>query len=324
MQAVAALKRWLFRLHGPEPAPIVLTQRRVFVLPTPAGLLYAVSLAVMLLGSINYNLSLGYALVFLLAGLGVVALLHTFRNLAQLEISPGRTEPVFAGENAYFGLSLRNRRGEGRYALALGLDGGATVGTDVPDGSGAVRLPLAARRRGWLHPGRVTLETRYPLGLVRAWSYVEPDMRCLVYPAPEADAPPLPPAGAGEAGGLRSGKGAEDFSGLRGHQPTDSPRHVAWKAVMRQGDVGPLLTKQFTGQAAAQLWLDWDMLPAQLGVEARLSRLARWLIEAQAAGLACGLRMPGQELPPAEGELHFQACLETLALYGEEKDPASA
>lgn len=319
MEAAAAFKRWLFRLRGPEPAPIVLTQRRVFVLPTRAGLVYALCLFVMLLGSINYNLSLGYALTFLLAGLGVVALLHTFRNLAQLEISPGRAEPVFAGETAHFGLSLRNTRNDGRYALALRLDGGRSVAVDVPErGIAAVLLPFAATRRGWLRPGRVTLETRYPLGLVRAWSYAEPDMRCLVYPAPELNAPPLPPAGVGESGGLRSGKGAEDFFGLRSHQPADPPRHIAWKAVVRQGGIGPLLTKQFAGASAAQLWLDWNELSPALGTEARLSRLSGWLVEAQAEGLAFGLRLPGKELPPAQGERHFHACLEALALHGQD------
>ena len=318
MDATLAFKRWLFRLRGPEPAPILLTQRRVFVLPTRPGLLYAASLGVMLVGAINYNLSLGYALVFLLAGLGVVAILHTFRNLVQLEISPGRAEPVFAGETAHFGLSLFNRRLDGRYALMLHLGDDRTVAVDIAEqGAATVQLPLAAIRRGWLHPGRITLETRYPLGLVRAWSYIEPDMRCLVYPAPEPDAPPLPPAGAGESGGLRSGRGTEDFSGLRGHQPADPPRHIAWKAVVRQGGIGPLLTKQFAGASAARLWLDWNDLPPTLGTEARLSRLTRWLIVAESEGLTFGLRIPGKEIPPGQGGRHFQSCLEALALYGE-------
>lgn len=320
MDAAQALKRWLFKLRGTEPAPIVLTQRRVFVLPTRPGLLYAASLGVMFLGAINYNLSLGYALIFLLAGLGAVTILHTFRNLVQLEISPGRAEPVFAGETAHFGLSLFNRRGDGRHALLLHLGDNAGVATDVAGHAAAtVQLPLATLRRGWLRPGRVTLETRYPLGLIRAWSYAEPDMRCLVYPAPEPDAPPLPLTGAGESGGLRSGRGTEDFSGLRGHQPADPPRHIAWKAVVRQGGIGPLLTKQFAGASAALLWLDWHELPPNLGTEARLSRLTRWLIDAQAQGLGYGLRLPGREIAPSQGERHFHACLEALALYGQEQ-----
>ena len=314
MQAVASFKRWLFRLYGPEAAPIVLTQRRVYVLPTGAGLTYAASLGLMLIGAINYNLSLGYALIFLLAGLGLTALLHTFRNLVQIEISPGRAEPVFAGDMAHFGLQLLNRRKLGRFAISLNLAGGEAVSTDLEaDTATPVNLPLPAGRRGWLRPGRVTLQTRYPLCLVRAWSYVEPDMRCLVYPRPEASAPPLPLSVTGESGGSRTGKGTEDFSGLRTHQPADSPRHVAWKAVARGQ---PLLTKQFTGASTAQVWLDWNELPPDLGVEARLSRLTRWLLDAHAQGLSYGLCLPGRKIPLDQGTRQFQDCLEALALHG--------
>lgn len=315
MQAVASFKRWLFRLYGPEAAPIVLTQRRVYVLPTRAGLAYAAALGLMLIGAINYNLSLGYALIFLLAGLGLVTLLHTFRNLVQIEISPGRVEPVFAGDKAHFGLRLLNRRKQERFAISLNFAGGEAVSTDLaPDAATSINLPLTASRRGWMRPGRITLETRYPLCLVRAWSYVEPDMRCLVYPRPEVSPPPLPLSAAGETGGSHSGKGTEDFAGLRTHQPADSPRHVAWKAVAREQ---PLLTKQFTGASSTQVWLDWSELPNELGTEARLSRLTRWLLDAHAQGLAYGLRLPGKKIPLGHGARQFKDCLEALSLYGD-------
>jgi len=315
MQAAASFKRWLFRLYGPETAPIVLTQRRIFVLPSRAGLAYAASIGLMLLGAINYNLSLGYALVFLLTGLGLVALLHTFRNLVQLEISPGRTDPVFAGETAHFGVVLRNRREQDRYAIRSHLGGGTIVLTDVPAAATvSLRLPVTAARRGWFRPGRITLQTGYPLCLIRAWSYIEPDMRCLVYPKPEIDAPPLPFATVGDTNGSRAGKGTEDFSGLRPYTPSDSPRHIAWKAVAREQ---PFLIKQFMGASSAEIWLDWCELPSDLPVEARLSRLTRWLLDAHTAGYAFGLRLGGQEFPPDQGERHFRSCLEALALYGE-------
>jgi len=314
MQAVASFKRWLFRLDGPEAAPILLTQRRIYVLPTGAGLAYAGALGFMLIGAINYNLSLGYALVFLLAGLGLVTLLHTFRNLVQLEISPGRVEPVFAGDQARFGLRFLNRRPAGRLAISLRLSGGDWIRTDLaPDATTAISLPLPAQRRGWLRGGRLTLETRYPLCLVRAWSYAEPDMACLVYPRPESPAPPLPVAATGESGGRHGGMGTEDFSGLRTHQPADSPRHVAWKAVAREQ---PLLTKQFAGASNAQVWLDWHDLPADMPMEARLSRLTRWVLDAHAQGLAYGLDLPGRRIPSGHGSEHFQECLEALALHG--------
>lgn len=313
-QALAAFRRWLFRLHGPEAAPIVLGQRRIFVLPTRAGLAYAATLLLMLVGAINYNLSLGYALIFLLAGLGVAAMLNTFRNLLGLGITPGRTAPVFAGDTARVILHLHNPRRGARHALRLHFPDGPTVTIDVAaEDVATVVLPLPTRRRGWLHPGRLTIETDFPLCLVRAWSYVEPQVRCLVYPRPEAVCPPLPLSPAAAAGGGRGGRSGEDFAGLRPHQPADSPRQVAWKAVAREQ---PLVTKQFAGAAAAPVWLDWDDLPPALDVETRLARLTRWLLQAHEQGLACGLRLPGRTLPPGRGEHHLHQCLEALALYG--------
>lgn len=314
MQTADSFRRWLFRLNGPEAAPIVLGQRRVFVLPTLAGLVYAASLVLMLIGAINYNLSLGYALVFLLAGLGLVTVLHTFRNLVRIDISPGRSEPVYAGERASFSLRLRNPRNSGRYAISLSFRGGDATQTDLPaNETTTVIVSLPSTQRGWLFPGRVMLETRFPLCLIRAWSYVEPEMRCLIYPRPQTDPPPLPHQSFSDSGHKQGDREGEDFSGLRAHQPADSPRHVAWKAVARGQ---PLLTKQFTGANPTRIWLDWSGLPADLGTEARLSRLTRWLIDAHALNLPFGLRLPGKEISPDQGPRHFQECLEALALYG--------
>jgi uncharacterized protein (DUF58 family) len=317
--SVAALRqgfaRWLFRLRGPEPAPIVLGQRRIFVLPTAAGVVFGLTVVLLLIGSINYILSLGFLLTFLLAGLGVVAIVHAFRNLVGLEIAPGRCDPVFAGDTAWFGLLLRNPRPDDRLALRLRAEGGEEVSADAAgERVTDLRLPLATQRRGWQELPRVTLETTFPLGLVRAWSYFQPDLRCLVYPAPERDAPPAPWGDDG-ADGLRSeSRGTEDFAGLRGHQPADPPRHVAWKAVARGS---PLLTKQFAGTATGVLWLDWDRLPAQLDDEARLSRLAAWVLAAHAANAPFGLRLPACELPPAADPAHVERCLRGLALHGQ-------
>lgn len=310
-----AFVRWALRVRSPEPAPILLTQRRVYVLPTRAGLAYAVALGVILLGAMNYNLSLGHALVFLLAGLGIVAILHTFRNLALLSIRPGRCEPVFAGGVARFDLVLDNPRLDARTSLRLFANDAAPVELDIgAQASATATLGVAATRRGWLPLPRVTIETTWPLGLVRAWSYAAPDLNCLVYPAPAAKAPPLPWSGESSKGASRDGRGADDFSGLRGHQDADPPRHVAWKAVARQQD-GPLLTKLFSGAAARQLWLDWDTLAAG-DVEQRLAILARWMIDADSAGLAWGLKMPARRLAPDTGPAHLAAGLRLLALHG--------
>lgn len=307
--------RWALRVRPPEAAPIVLTQRRVYVLPTRAGLAYAAALGVILLGAMNYNLSLGHALVFLLAGLGIVAILHTFRNLAMVSIRPGRSDPVFAGSLARFDLVLENQRPEARTSLRLFFSEGAAVEIDIgPQASTVATLSVFAPRRGWLPMPRVSIETTWPLGLIRAWSYLVPDLKCLVYPTPAAKAPPLPWSGDSSRGSTREGRGADDFSGLRGHQVADPPHHVAWKAVARQQD-GPLLTKMFSGAAARQLWLDWDALPDALDTEQRLSILARWMLDADAAGLAWGLRLPSARLAPDNGPAQLASGLRAAALH---------
>ncbi len=302
-----------FGPRAPEPGTIFLRQNRVYILPTRPGLAFGLALIVMLIGSINYNLSLGYILTFLLASMGLVAILHTFRNLVHLHISSGRVEPVFADETAWFELFIENRSRYERSAIVLWHQRNQTQ-CDVASARGTtVSLPIKAERRGWLAPGRITVDTRFPVGLLRAWSYIQPDMRCLVYPKPDDGLLPLPePTGA--RGEKRvAGGGSDDFAGLRAYQPSDSPRHIHWKAAAREQG---LQTKVFSGRAAAELWLDWNALPADLDIESKLSRLTRWVLAADQDTLRYGLRLPGVELAPDAGEPHRLACLRELALYG--------
>jgi len=308
---------WLFQWSGPQTGQIVLVQRRIFILPSRHGLIYVGALVLMLTGSINYGLSLGFVLTFLLAALGVNCILHTFRNLARLRIAAGRVHPVFAGDLAHFTLIIDNPGALGRYSIGVTQNRRDSVFTDVPArGSAAVGVPVPAVSRGVLRPGRMTLFTRFPLGLCYAWAYADLDVQCVVYPRPEAGRLPLPLPEPNAGSGYAFGSGQEDFSGLRSYHPGDSPRHIAWKAAARgQG----LLTKQFSGRADAELWLDWQATPEALGIEGRLSRLARWIIDANDAALSFGLRLPGVTIAPAPGDAQRERCLEALALF--EVDP---
>lgn len=311
---------WLFQLQGPEHGMIVLVQRRVFILPTRQGLLFAVVLLLMLTGSINYTLGLGYVLTFLLVALGVNAMIHTFRNLANLRVTAGRSHPVFAGSTAHFTVHLENAADTDRYAIGLTRDRKTAEFVDIPARSTVpASIGVPARQRGILRPGRLTLFTRFPLGLYYAWSYLELDMRCLVYPRPASPGLPLPPATASAGAGAVHGRGQEDFSGLRQYHVGDSPRHIAWKAAAR--DQG-LLTKQFSGRADSELWLDWTMLPPAMDVEERLSHLAHWVLDAHDAGIVFGLRLPGKTVDLAAGEAQRERCLEALALYEADKQKA--
>lgn len=311
---------WIFQWRGPVHGTLVLVQRRVFILPTRQGLLFAGVILLMLVGSVNYDLSLGFILSFLLGATGIQSMLHTFRNLANLRISPGRVSPVFAGEIAQFQIRIANPVRVDRYAVAVSRDARVADYVDIPAGGEALATAaVPATQRGWLRPGRLTIFTFFPVGLFRAWSYADLDMYCLVYPAPASPGLPLPPPLAGSGSGGVHGQGQDEFSGLRPYRPGDSPRHIAWKAVARDE---ALLTKQFAGRADAELWLAWEALPPAMDAEARLSQLARWVIEACDRGLAYGLRLPGSVLPVAAGATHRAACLRALALHGIAADHA--
>ena len=316
MRLIAELQRRLFRWRSDGTAPLRLSQRRIFILPTRAGLLFAAALLAMLTGAINHNLALGHALVFLLVGLALTGMVHAFRNLHGLRIAPGRCVPVFAGEVAYFPLHLSNDRNAPRLALDLraGDESRSVTAAVAAHGLSEIAVPVASVRRGWLDLPRTRLATRYPLGLFVAWSYLQPAMRCLIYPQPLATPLPIPQA-TNRSGDHQGDGGQEDFSGFRERQPADSPRHVAWKASARDAGQRPLLVKQFAGGAQSELQLDWALTPDAAAPETRIAILAGWVLAADEEGACYGLRLPGDEIAPDSGEAHRHRCLETLALF---------
>ena len=203
----AALKdqfqRWLFQRRGPETGVIVLGQRRIFILPTRHGLMFAGMLVLMLTGSINYTLSLGFVLTFLLAAMGVNTIVYTFRNLANLRLMAGRPRSVFVGQSAEFPLRIENPTPVARAAIEVSHPGVSAQSFDVPARHEiTVSIPLPATQRGLLPLGRVMLVTRFPLGLFRAWSYARFDVECIIFPVPESPGVPLPER-AGEHGDAR-------------------------------------------------------------------------------------------------------------------------
>lgn len=300
----------LLRGRGAESGSIVLDRRRIYILPTRQGMVFAFSLLAMLIGSINYGLSLGYVLTFMLGGVAVVCILHTYKNLRGLIITDADALPAFAGEDAMFQLGFEAP--SPRFALSVRWRNAAPALLDVETVQ-RVNVQVPTAQRGRLRPGRFTLSTVYPLGLFRAWAYVEFDHATVVYPKPSEHRAEFSSAGkSGSAVQASTREGSDDFAGLRSWQPGDSPRHVAWRIAARSE---VLATKRFSDTEGGTIMLDWDSLPG-LDTEVRLSQLVRMVLDAEQTGLFYGLRIPGMEIAPASGMLHRQHCLEALALYG--------
>lgn len=310
--------RWLFKLRDAETGEVFLNQRRVFIVPTRAGLTFFALLILLFICSINYSLSLGFALTFLLGACAVIDMHLTFRNLAHLHLRPGNTQAVFAGEDAQFELHLSNRRKHDRYAIWLGFMNDALpvvehVTDIVMNSTRSVTLSTPTQERGWLNAPRIRLQTRFPLGLLRAWSYWQPAMRVLVYPQPEENGPPLPLLDGVKADGYGQA-GHDDFAGIRSYQAGDSIRQLAWRQIARI-DGGALVTKQFEGGARGELAIDYERLPRAMTTELKLARMTHWVLAAEMRGLPYAFHLGSSHFTPAMGPAHQAACLAALALY---------
>jgi len=289
-----------------------INRERLFILPTYYGVIFGLMLLVMLLGSLNYDNSLGFMLTFLLSGLGFIAILHTYQNIVNISVRPGRSQAVFVGQQARFGIVIDNPDKHPRLAISLRGTDTLPIICDVPArGHIQVFLPTKAEKRGRLPMEIATIATRYPLGLYRAWSYVKVDMHCLVYPQPLAKQTLSSLGMTLEGNVVRDESGNDDFRGQRNYHPGDSIRHINWKVVAR---AQPPVTKQFHSNESAETWLDWDNCTMN-DIEERLSELCRWVLDADEFGLRYGMRIPGRVIEPDVGEAHKHRCLEALALF---------
>ena len=284
--------------------------RQIYILPTRYGLLYAVLVIAVFIGAINYGNNLAFLLAFQLAAVGHVAMHQTWRNLRGLRVEADVIGRAFAGEDARF--AVRLTAADDREHPAVQIDGAADqLLADCRAGAGSSGvLRVATNCRGRVPLGRLTLSTRYPLGLLRAWSYVDTDAVTVVYPRPAErfDAPADPTYSGAEQGSL--GVGADDFVGLRGYRPGDAPGRLDWKTLARERG---LHTRLFGGDRADRLWLSFDALEP-LDLERRLEALCRGVLDAERAGRHYGLRLPGEEIAPGHGERHAERCLTALAL----------
>lgn len=314
-------RRWLARM--PRKDMLQLTQGNVYILPTSAGWMLALTLAVLLLASINYQLNLGYLLTFLLAGSAAAGMFAGHANLRGLVLHLQPPAPVFAGQRCVLRITVDNPGQRVRHGVALAVtqeaeDPPQWAWTDVPaQGSAVVELAFVPTRRGWQALPRITAETRFPLGSFRAWGPWRPAAQLLAYPEAEAAPPPLPPArpqGTGRAG--TRADGADEFDGVRTYRPGDPLKQMVWKkAAQAWATGGSLVSRDRPQSQPGRLWLT-RAATGLADTEASLSRLTAWVLAADRQGLQWGLELPGGvRLAPDSGAAHRQRSLEALALY---------
>ena len=313
---------------------VTLTQRTVYIMPTRPGLMLGITLLILLVASINYQLNLGYLLTFLLAGCALVGMHVGHGTLRGLAMDIAATNALYAGATATFDVKLTNTRRAARHGIGLSVlnvmnPHGAEAQksserhwawTDVPaQGSSVVQVAFTPPRRGRHRLPTLTAETRFPLGTFRVWTVWRPAAQIMVYPAHEPNPPPLPP-GEPRSGGAAAAARAQitgEFDGVRAYRRGDPMKLMVWKKAvnaMSADQQGSGLVVRDTEQAQRhELWLDF-MQAGSLGTEQKLSRLCAWILQADKLGLDYGVRLPSLEIRPGSGKAHKRQCLEALAL----------
>jgi uncharacterized protein (DUF58 family) len=304
---------WVRRRQGDDHLPIIVSSRRLYILPTRAGLAFAMLVTVMLLGGLNYANSVALMLTFLLSGFGMIAMHLTHRNLVRIGVHALSTANAFVGEHGALRLTLQNPADTPRIGIEAEAADSERVAIDVPAGGTAradIALPLP--RRGRIAIDRIKLSTSFPFGLFRAWTYVHLRVGVLAWPMPRGRRePPAEAANHGNTPALHRA-GDEEWSGLREFRSGDSPRQVAWGAYARGRG---LLVKTYQSSAAHHRTFDLATVAGD-DLETRLEQLAAWIVAAHARGERYGVRLGSQELRPDGGNDHRGRCLDGLALYG--------
>jgi len=173
---------FISKRSGPFDGTVTLTRDRVYIVPTKAGLIFGLLLLALLIGSINYEKNLGFILTFLLAGVGNIVLLSTWRNIAGLELKRIESQPVFAGEEATFSIQLINQQLIDRYSIAISHNGKEYDVIDCKSNSTPqINFKVRSKARGLLNPEKFRLYTEFPTGLFVAWTWVDLSMSCLVF-----------------------------------------------------------------------------------------------------------------------------------------------
>lgn len=295
----------LLRGRTPEPLPVRLDRRRVYIAPTRAGFGFAVLLIAMLAGALNYQNNAALLLTCLLGAALACSMLLTWRELHHLTLRALHADHGFCGARLPLHLAFADD-GRARPGLHIALD---ALLQPCPLGRGTDRATVTAptRTRGWVALPRMRLSSTLPFGVFRAWSWITPDQQVLVYPRILRDAPP--PTASDDPNDRIAG--GDEFAALRDYHVGDPIRHVAWKASARHDH---LLVREFDRAAPGQpLRFDWNAL-STVDRETRISCLTGWVCDAYAAAHPWVLILEDRRaFGPANDAAHYHRCLTALA-----------
>jgi len=307
-------QRWINK-RIPRRDHQVLGQRNIFIIPTAAGVVFGLLLLIMLITGINYQNSLIYLLTFLLGAVFVAAMHQTHRNLTGLDLTVISGGEGFPGETVRFHVRARVS-GHDALALALACDDSRLDQQHVFAASPAdLSLSLIPSRRGYFRPDRIRIETRFPFGLLQAWSWLRPVTAAIVYPQPLPAPAAVSTVQDGDESHQAHAVEGNDHADIRPWREGDMSQRVLWKRFARTGE---MVIADWEGEQGSPIWLDYQAFRG-VDQELRLSYLAHQVLARVKGHRPFGLNLPGQVIDPDIGSAHGSRCLKALAVFGLEQ-----
>ena len=303
--------RWIDK-RSPVARCVKLTRKNLYILPTTTGLCFFVLSFILWLLGTSYQNNLVLALSYFLISLIVVAIFHTYANLAGLQIKVLGAKPVFAGESVSFVLQVEGMRTKGHDNIVIRWWNGEEASFDFKgEERTQIKVHLYAHKRGIIKPGKLLIASVFPLGILRCWTWLNLPASTFAFPKPLKVKFPMQLTGGNESEQGEQVAGSDDFAGLKEYRAGDPIKHIAWKHYAREQG---LYSKEYTNTRDQDSWLNWnDFL--HLAPESRLSALCYWALQFEHLRIPYGLRLPDKEILPALNDSHRLKVLLALAQF---------
>ncbi|WP_445778121.1 DUF58 domain-containing protein [Shewanella sp.] len=310
--------RWLSKRLPPKKH-ITLSHRSIFILPSGFGLFWMGLIVLLYLFGTNYQNNLVIGLSLLLASVFHTCIIYSYKNLAGLSFNAVNPPIAYAGDNTVFPIMLTGHNRDkyhdtSHQQICLQFSQQRHVRVKQLQQQTLATVPFTHPTRGYINPGRIKVSSNFPLGLCRAWSYVDLDIHHVIFAKPEACDILLTSQQSDNDSQYEHGKlrpGVDEYKGLRSYVEGESLKHVAWKQWAQ--DKG-MLTKEFAEPEGLPVWLTLANTSGK-DLEQQLSRLA-WQVDKlsqtqQIFGLILGQTVINQHT----GEAHRIACQTAIATY---------
>lgn len=291
-----------------------ISKTKIFILPTREGLNFLLIGVVLFVIALVYSHNLAFSAAAVFMSIIMISAFFTNSNLSKMEVRGVRTLGGESGK-AELKVAIFNRSRHQRFDLECSLAGFSSLPMNLESGEGGTSTITLKGDRGRYLYKRVTLSTRFPFGLFRAWRNYKISGTVYIYPSPKGSLPLPRASGEGVKGETPSpveiDSGSEEFFGHQRHREEDSLYRLDWKAYARERG---LWSKVFKDPASPRFYFDYEGVRLKEREE-KLSQMADWIDKAESMGAFYKIRLDGMGLPEewGRGEKYFRDCMEALA-----------